>query len=339
MNTDKNFPKTHLEAIRYFTDEENCHNFMVSMRWPDGVRCAHCESEQVGKLVVSRKGVPARVLKSGKVVEAYTLTRRIWNCKACKKQFTAKVGTIFEDSPVGLDKWLPAVWMIVNAKNGVSSCELHRSLGVTQKTAWFMAHRIRMALESGSFNMMGGVVEVDETYIGGLARKMNNAQRKRAGIKGTGGINKTPVMGLLERHSGKGKSRVHAEVIPVANGREMVPRVRKYVLFDSEVHTDQHGGYRKLKEEYDHKVIDHAEAYVKDGVHTNGMENFWSLLKRTIKGTYIHCAPFHLHRYLGEQVYRFNERKDEDQGRFLQAMEGALGKRLTYEKLTGNATV
>src|SRR5438874_9079103 len=160
-------PETLTGAIRYFGDAEKCHEFMVAMRWSDVICCPHCDSKDVGKLV---------------------LPRRIWNCKNCRKQFTVKVGTIFEDSPLGLDKWLPATWMIVNAKNGTSSCELARSLGVTQKTAWFMLHRIRLAMqEGGSIVKMKGQIEADESFIGGRARNMHRDRREKMKVLSTGG--------------------------------------------------------------------------------------------------------------------------------------------------------
>src|SRR5436853_3523487 len=177
MNEKIEVPQSQLEAVRRFADLDECHDFMVQMRWPDGVRCPHCKSKEIGGLIKSR---------------------RIWNCKGCKKQFSVKVGTIFEDSPIGLDKWLPAVWLIVNAKNGVSSCEIARALDVTQKTAWFMGHRIRLALQDDFFgSKLSGEVEVDETFIGGKARNMHLDKHERR-IKGTGGKDKTAVVGVLE---------------------------------------------------------------------------------------------------------------------------------------------
>lgn len=311
---DDGLPSTQIAAIRFFADLDNCHNFMVETRWGGKVKCPHCGSEKVGK---------------------FSATRRVANCKECKKQFSTKVGTIFEDSPIGLDKWLAAVWMVVNAKNGVSSCELSRALGVTQKTAWFMAHRIRLAVEKGTFNKMGGIVEVDESYIGGAARFMHESTKKRRGIVGSGMNGKTAVMGLLERHTNEKSSRIAAKVIPTNNRKELHGAVHEYVLKQSEIHTDAWQAYEGLEPDYVHKVVDHAECYVKDGVHTNGLENFWTLLKRSIKGTYTKCAPFHLHRYLGEQVFRFNERKSDDFERFALAMSMVNGKKLSYQKLTG----
>ena len=314
MNTDE-LPKTAIEAIRYFADPDKCHYFAVAMRWPDGVRCAHCESENIGALV-----------KVGK--------RRLWNCKACKKQFTVKVKSIFEDSPLGLEKWLPALWMIVNAKNGISSCELGRALGVTQRTAWFMGHRIRASMHNGIFNLSGHV-EADETYIGGKARNMHAAKRREK-IKGTGGTGKTAVQGLLERTAGNKASRVQLKVVKTTKRAELQGNVRKYVLKGSEVSTDALKSYSGLAEDFTHQVVDHAVEYVRGNVHTNGLENFWSLLKRTVKGTYVRPEPFHLFRYLDEQAFRFNERKDEngDQGRFLTVMKSVAGRRLTYKALT-----
>lgn len=270
---ENNFPETLVEATRYFGDAENCHAFLAEMRWGGTVKCAHCGSEKVG-------------IFSGK--------RKVSNCKACKRQFTVKVGTIFEDSALGLDKWLPALWMIVNAKNGVSSCELARSLGITQKSAWHMSHRIRLALEQGTFNKLGGIVEVDESYIGGAARFMHKKDKKRRGITGAGANGKSIVMGLLERHSKRSKrpSRIIAEVVPYNDTLLSFSKVKKYVKRGAELHTDAAKHYGAFESEYLHKVVDHAECYVRDNVHTNGLENFWSLLKRTLKGTYTNVPLF-----------------------------------------------
>ena len=320
MNTEQiEFPETLLSAISYFADAQRALDFMITLRWPDNVvRCPRCQSDKA----------------------TFLSTRRIWKCRGCAKQFSVKVGTIFEDSPLSLEKWLPAVWVIVNAKNGVSSCELARSLGVTQKTAWFMLHRIRIALQNGSFVKFDGHVEVDETYIGAKARTMNAKQKaKRRAQFGSkrGGIAMTPVQGLLERTSGKGASKVRLAVVDGTKRPELQGNVRKYVLKGAEVHTDALRSYTGLAEDFTHNVIDHAVSYVRGNVHTNGMENFWSLLKRTVKGTYVSVEPFHLFRYLDEQAFRFNERKndDGDKGRFLVAIAGILGKRLTWKKLTG----
>jgi transposase-like protein len=301
-------PETLTGAIRHFSDVETCHEFLTEMRWPEGISCPRCGSTEIGKLI---------------------LPRRIWNCRGCKKQFSVKVGTIFEDSPLGLDKWLPATWLIVNAKNGISSCELHRSLGVTQKTAWFMLHRIRLAMQDGSLDKMSGRVEADETYIGAKARNMH-ANKKP---KGTGMVGKTAVLGLLERNTGDGTSRVRCRVTRTTRVRDLDPQVRANIKKGSEVITDAHPSYYKLYDEYVHQIIDHAECYAKGHIHTNGLENFWSLLKRGLKGTYVNVEPFHLFRYLDEQVFRFNARKLTDKMRFLATVAKFAGKRLTYAKL------
>jgi transposase-like protein len=307
------FPQTLQDAIGYFADADNSHNFMVAVRWPDGrVCCAHCGSSEV----------------------AFMSSRRVWQCRACRKQFSVKVGTVFEESPLGLDKWLPAFWMICNAKNGISSCEIGRALGVTQKTSWFMLHRIRLALQDGSLCKFAGNVEVDETFIGGKARLMNSKQRKKR-KKGTGAIAMTPVQGILQRTTGSKSSRVALMPVRSLDKAELQGNIKDQVLKGSIVYTDEGGGYAGLSREYTHHVINHAECYAKGHVHTNGLENFWSLLKRTIKGTYVSIEPFHLFRYLDEQAFRFNERKDTDAGRFLTGILGVVGKRLQYIVLTG----
>ena len=304
-----NAPRTLQEAILYFADPDRCLKFMVEIRWPDGVKCPTCGSKEV----------------------YFLESRRVWKCKSkhAKQQFSTKVGTVFEDSPIGLDKWFAAVWMVANCKNGVSSYEIHRALKVTQKTSWFMDHRIRLAMQTGSFEKVSGEFEVDESFIGGLARNMH--KNKKAKITGTGGAGKAIVMGLLDRKTKKIRLR------HVANTQRETLQgvVREYVEGGSYVYSDAWVAYNGLDREYIHQVIDHAETYVNGNVHTNGIENFWSLLKRGLKGTYISVEPFHLFRYLDEQAFRFNERKQNDGGRFISAMQGITGKRVTYEKLTG----
>ena len=310
------FPETLQEAITYFAEPKRALAAMIALRWSDGVaRCPHCDSTSAG----------------------FLHTRLIWKCRDCRRQFSVKVGTVFEDSPLSLSKWMPAVWMIVNAKNGISSCELHRALGVTQKTAWFMLQRIRLAMQDGSVVRVGGTVEVDETFIGGRARTMNAKQRAKRKNNARGAGNLTPVQGLLERSTPKRASRVILKVVENTRKPELQGNVREYVLKGSTVNTDQLLSYEGIEDEYTHHVINHAECYARGHVHTNGMENFWCLLKRAIRGTYVSVEPFHLFRYLDEQAFRFNERKhaDGDLGRFLLAMAGIIGKRLTYKKLIG----
>jgi transposase-like protein len=313
MKTKPEFPETLTDAIKYFADPDRALNFTAAIRWPDGKACCpRCNSANA----------------------VFMPARRLWQCRDCKKQFSVKVGTVFEDSPLGLDKWWPAFWMIVNAKNGISSCELGRALGVTQKTAWFMLHRIRLALQNGSICSFAGNVEVDETFIGGKARNMHKGHRK---VKGTGHVAMTPVMGLLERNTAKKSSRVVLKVVRNVRRVELQAHIRQHVAKGSEIHTDALPSYNGLEPDYTHNVIDHAVSYVRGHVHTNGLENFWSLLKRAIRGTYISVEPFHLFRYLDEQAFRFNERKNTDAGRFLTAVVGIIGKRLEYAKLIGQA--
>jgi transposase-like protein len=299
------------QAIVYFQHFENCKRAMMELRWPDGkVLCPRCGSEKVTWLEKAR----------------------VWKCYArhAKPTFTLKTGTLFEDSPLGLDTWLPALWLVVNCKNGISSCELARDLGVTQKTAWFMAHRLRFALKDGGFGLLAGEVEADETFIGGKARNMHMDKRRRR-ITGTGGKDKTAVMGILERGGA-----VRTIVIPNRKRAALQSEIRKHVEAGAALYTDALPSYRGLDNEYAHAVVDHAVAYVDGRVHTNGLENFWCLLKRGIVGTYVSVEPFHLFRYLDEQSFRYNNRKDlDDYGRFRLALSQIAGKRLTYQHLTG----
>lgn len=288
-------PTTLIDAINYFSNPEVCLDFMAKLRWPDGiVICPNCGSDAV----------------------TFIESRNVWNCKTnhAKRQFSIKVGTIFEDSPIPLSKWLPSVWLIASAKNGISSYELARSIGVTQKSAWFMFHRIRLAMKGGAFSPMSGEVEVDETFIGGKSRFMHKTERARK-IKGTGGMGKTAVLGLLERHGPDGHSAVRAQVVETRRRATLSPSVREHVETGAVVYTDALKSYDDLRSDYVHEVIDHAEEYVRGSVHTNGIENFWSLLKRSIKGTYVSVEPFHLHRYLDEQAFRFNTRNALDGAR------------------------
>jgi hypothetical protein len=307
-------PATLLEAIKYFSDPMVCLDFMVNLRWPDGVACPTCGSREV----------------------AFLTSRNLFQCrqKHSRRQFSVKVGTIFEDSPLGLDKWLPAIWMIANDKNGISSYELHRALGVTQKSAWFMLHRIRLAMQTESFEKFSGEVEVDETFIGGKARNMHKSKRAEK-IHGTGVLDKSAVLGLLERHGPDGHSRVRAGTVPNRKRKTLVPIVEQTVEPGAEVMSDAHHAYKSLNEAYIHEFIDHAEAYVRGNVHTNGIENFWTLLKRALGGTYVSVEPFHLFRYVDEQAFRFNARKTSDAGRFSKVTDQITGRRLTYKKLTG----
>lgn len=307
-------PKSLQEAIVYFSNPDNCTQYLAVRRWPNGVICPGCGSDRV----------------------SYNAARRTWKCSThhSKREFSIKIGTIFADSAIGLDKWLTAMWMLTNCKNGISSCEIGRALNVTQKTAWFMAHRIRLALQDESFGKLGGEVEVDETFIGGLSRNMH-LDKRALRITGTGGKDKTPVMGILERGG-----KVRASVVPNRRKKALQAKVRQHVSAGSAIFTDALQSYEGLDREYAHQVIDHAVAYVDGKIHTNGMENFWSLLKRGIKGTYVSVEPFHLFRYLDEQSFRFNYRatKDcqmNDGDRFDRVVRQIVGKRVTWNQLTG----
>jgi transposase-like protein len=315
MEHGANFPKTLQEAIKFFADPDTCVTFMAQLRWPEGVTCPDC---------------------NGKAV-SYLSTRRMWKCmaKECHRQFSVKRGTIMEDSAISLDKWLAAIWLIANAKNGISSYEIHRALGVTQKSAWFLLHRIRLAMQTGTFEKMSGTVEADETFIGGLSRNMHRDARERK-ITGPGGCGKAIVFGLLERNT-KG-SKVRTKVVFDRSRETLQGEIKQHVESGSEVFTDAHRSYCGLNPEYVHQFVDHAEKYVDGNVHTNSMENFWCLLKRSIKGTYVSVEPFHLFRYLDEQAFRFNERKVKDADRFVRVVKQATGKRLTYEELTASQT-
>ncbi|HEV2381758.1 MAG TPA: IS1595 family transposase [Terriglobia bacterium] len=304
-------PATLQAAILYFADPDNCLKYLVVRRWPDGkVTCPTCGSQDV----------------------RFT-TRRLWECRTVhpRRQFSIKVGTIFEDSPIGLDKWLTAVWMIVNCKNGVSSYEIHRDIKVTQKSAWFMLHRIRLALQNGgTFEKLSGEIEVDETFIGGKARNMHHSKRQ-ARITGTGGKDKVAVVGLLERGG-----EVRTAIVPNRKRGPLQSEVRKHVAAGSALYSDALLSYDGLNGEFFHEVVDHAVEYVRGQVHTNGLENFWSLVKRGLKGTYVSVEPFHLFRYLDEQAFRYNSRRDmNDSERFSLAVSRIFGKRLTYKELTG----
>ena len=303
-------PKTLQQAVIHFSKPENCNAFMVAMRWPDGiVRCPTCGAEKV----------------------TYLAKANLFKCyeKHPRAKFSLKVGTIFEDSPLGLDKWLMAIWLIANAKNGVSSYELSRHLGIMQKSAWHMLHRIRLAMQNGTINKLRGSVEVDETFIGGAARNMHKGKRSK--YWGTGHDGKVTVMGLLERNGGE----VRAMVVNGTKRHHLAPEVRKNVEDGSMVYTDAHTSYIGLDDTYIHNVINHAHEYVNGHIHTNGIENFWALLKRSIRGTYVAVEPFHLFRYLDEQAFRFNKRKGTDADRFTALVSLITGKRLEYKQLIG----
>jgi transposase-like protein len=311
-------PKTLLQAIEFFSDEQVCIDAVASMRWPNGAVCPNCETDK----------------------PYYFKTQKRWKCRKCSRQFSVKVGTIFEDSPISLTKWLPALWLLCNCKNGVSSYEVSRDLGITQKSAWFALHRLRMVLKDGTLAKLGGddgaPVEIDETFVGGKVKNMHKAKRPK-GEAMQGGRGKAVVLGMLERGG-----RVRARVIVNRTKPVIDPLVTEHVEAGSQIMTDEHPAYCYLSTDYIHEVINHVEGYVREHIHTNGIENFWSLLKRGLNGTYVSVEPFHLESYVVEQAFRFNNRatKDNpltDSDRFALALSQVANKRLTYSELTGKA--
>jgi transposase-like protein len=306
-------PNTLQEAIVYFSDPDRAFEYAKRFRWPDGnVVCPRCN----------------------KAKHSFIKTRKVWFCYICKKQFSLKLGTVFEDSALPLDKWMTGFWMLVNCKNGVSSMELHRTLGITQKAAWFMLQRLRLALQDDFFGTRLGSgpdseVEVDETFIGGKARNMH--KHRREALTGRVEEDKTTVVGFVERGG-----KVRTRIVHRRKKHDLQPLVKENVEAGAALYTDALKSYIGLDEDYKHQVIDHAVQYVNGRVHTNTLENFWSLVKRQLHGTYISVEPYHLFRYLDEQMFRYNNRKHmNDSRRFTLAMSQIGGKRLTYEQLTG----
>jgi transposase-like protein len=303
-------PKTLQEAVIYFNDPDNCIKYLVARRWPNGVICPTCGSEKV----------------------SYLQSVRRWQCSSHhdKRQFTLKTGTIMEDSPLGIDKWMIAMWLVLNCKNGISSYEISRGLGMSQKSAWHLLHRVRRALHDELIGKLSGEVEADDTFIGGKARNMHKAKRAKK-ITGTGGKDKTIVMGMVERGG-----NVRAFVVDNRRKPEVQKQVREHIEAGSAIFSDDLKSYDGLENDFQHQVINHAVEYVNGNVHTNTMENFWSLLKRGLHGTYISVEPFHLFRYIDEQAFRYNNRKDmTDSDRFDLAVRSIVGKRLTWAEVTG----
>ncbi len=266
-------PKTLQEAIQHFSDGQVCIDAVAGMRWPDGPQCPACLTKE----------------------PYYLKTQKRWKCRECRRQFSVKLGTIFEDSPIPLQKWMPAMWMLANCKNGVSSHEIGRALGITQKSAWFVLHRLRLAMKGYDLG--------------------------------------TIVVGMLDRQ----QREIRTKVVPNVKRETLQTEILQNVKYGSTVYTDDAVPYDKLHWRYVHDVVNHAETYVKGQVHTNSLENFWSLFKRHLRGTYVAVEPFHLDRYLDEQVFRFNNRQKpmDDYARFEKVLSQVAHKRLTYKELTG----
>jgi transposase-like protein len=304
-----------------FSDPLVAAEYLESIRWPNGPVCPHCGDGE-------KRHYP---LKSK--------TRRLYKCAACRKQFTVTVGTIFEGSHVGLNKWLLAFYLLCSSKKGMSAHQLHRMLGVTYKTAWFMAHRIRYAMEQPPFKTrLRGVVEVDETYVGGKVRRSNKKGhvpldpmepdvRRRRGGRSTD--EKTPVVALVERGG-----QVRSYRLATVTADELGAAIRRNVSRQAHLRTDSFPSYTLVGREFaSHETVNHYYEYVRGDAHTNTAENFFSILKRGINGVYHHVSEAHLHRYLSEFDFRYNNRAAlgiSDSERTVKALAGVVGKRLTY---------
>lgn len=311
--------KSLMEAIKYFSDERTCINTVALLRWEDGSPvCPKCGATQE------------------KRNHYWLAIQKRWKCHACKKQFSVKVGTIFEDSPIELSKWLCALWLLVNCKNGVSSYEVARDLEITQKSAWFVLQRLRFILKDVTPVKMGGSgtpVQMDEAFIGGKPKNMHASRRRKLQVGMNGYAEKTAVFGMLET----GTRQVRAQVIPNVKRTTLQTAILDNVGFGSTLHTDQWPGYDGLAKQFVHATVNHMNEYVTaGGVNTQAIENFWSLLKRGLNGTYVAVEPMHLDRYLDEQMFRFNNRIGHNDGtRFIKALSQCVNRRLTYAELTG----
>jgi transposase-like protein len=299
------YPETLVEAVRYFSNPDVCIAHVANLRWPNGVICPTC----------------------GRVDVSYLESQKRWQCKSrhAKRQFSVKIGTIFEDSPLGLDKWLSAVWMIINAKNGVSSYEIARALGVTQKTAWFMDHRIRAAMEYGTFDKkLDSPVEADETYIGGKTRE----EKGRF-------TNKTAIVGVVEKKKHVGQIRAFAT--KQADATNTLSFLKQNLEEGATVHTDESKIYSRAKRTFIHESVNHSEKeYARGAISTTTIDGFWNLFKRSYKGTYTHLSPAHLDRYVKEHTYRYNTRMLTDGQRFTEWFANCH-RRLMYKTLINKA--
>ncbi|HEX4039189.1 MAG TPA: IS1595 family transposase [Acidobacteriaceae bacterium] len=311
-------PHTLTDAIRHYSEPQKCIDAVAALRWPDGrIVCPKCNASD-------RK-------------HYWLDTQKRWKCYSCRKQFSVKVGTIFEDSPLGLDVWLTGLWMICNCKNGVSSYEIARATGIAQKSAWHLLQRLRLVLKDVHAEKMGedgSPVEVDEAFVGPTPKFMHASRRRKMNIKSGGySTHKIAVMGMLDRET----RQVRAKLIPDVTRETLQNEILNHIQAGATVYTDGATGYDNLKvRQFVHETVNHIDEYVRGQVHTQGIENFWSLLKRGLRGTYIAVEPFHLSKYVDEQVFRFNTRIGHTDGtRFQKALAQVAGKRLTWNDLTG----
>lgn len=309
------YPESLSEAISFFADKDRAFAFVVQLRWPNGVHCPACDADK----------------------PSFLRSRSIWKCRDCKRQFSVKLGTIFEDSALGFDKWLPALWMLANCRNGISSYELGRALKVTQKSAWFMLSRIRLAMQTKSFEKSQGIVEIDEAFIGGLASNMHKGRRKRMmGYTKSGSKGKIGVIAGVKRGEKGAASQVRAYVLKDAYAKPHGKIAREMLLEGGKVYTDSATLYDGSLRGYSREMVNHGkQEYVRGEIHTNSVENFWSNVKRMLKGTYISTSPIHLFRYLDEAAFRFNVRKNSERDRFAAVLSSVVGRRLTYGELIG----
>ncbi len=299
----------------YFADEDKARELLERLRWKNGIVCPKCESDK-GAYPIDASSSKGRKARKG-----------LYKCKACRKQFTVTVNTIFEKSRIPLNKWLLAIHLICASKKGMSAHQLHRMLGVTYKSAWFMAHRIRFAMtQEPLFSKLSGTVEVDETYIGGKSRNMHKSERVKR-IKGRGTVDKAPVVTLVERN-GRVQTR-HMEHVTSDNLKAMLLGSVEQTAF---INSDESPSYSFVRSLFaDHQSVNHKKGeYVRGTSHVNTAESVHAILKRGIVGTFHHVSKKHLHRYLTEFDFRFNLRKEEDGVRTVKAIESVAGKRLMY---------
>ena len=287
-----------------FPDDETAERWFVQQRWPDGVICPFCDSKRITDNS-ARESMPYR-------------------CKDCKKRFSVKTDSVMHSSKIGYQKWAIAIYLVTTSLKGVSSMKLHRDLGITQKAAWHMLHRIREAY-SDEYGPFDGEVEVDETYMGGRKRNKHASKKLNAG---RGPVGKTAVVGMKDRES----KQVTAEVVPTTDRQTLQMFVIDNTTEEATVYTDNAGAYRNLPRR--HGIVNHGIGeYVRAQIHTNGVESFWATLKRGVMGTYHHMSPKHLHRYVDEFSGRHNNRPLDTEEQMKSLVEGAAGKRLRYEDL------